>query len=88
MSHVSLPTDGYVRLSQLLGDRKAQPPVPPIIPISKTTLWAWCKDGRFPSPVRLGPRVVAWRVEDIRAFQAKQSAAVAANDPPPPGCGG
>lgn len=75
MGYSSLPETGYVRLHQLIGDRKASPPVPPIIPVSKSTLWAWCKAGRFPSPVRLGPRTVAWRVEDIRAFQAQASGA-------------
>ncbi len=26
------------------------------------------KDGRFPKPVKLGPRITAWRIEDIRAL--------------------
>jgi prophage regulatory protein len=24
------------------------------------------KSGRYPQPVKLGPRITAWRVEDIR----------------------
>jgi predicted DNA-binding transcriptional regulator AlpA len=24
------------------------------------------KSGRFPKPVKLGPRITAWRIEDIR----------------------
>jgi prophage regulatory protein len=31
----------------------------------------WVKDGRFPKPVKLGPRITAWRVEDIRELIAK-----------------
>lgn len=39
---------------------------PPIIPVSTSTWWEGVKDGRFPRPVKLGPRTTAWRVEDIR----------------------
>lgn len=37
------------------------------LPVSKSTVWAWVKSGRFPQPVRIG-RVTAWRVGDIRSF--------------------
>lgn len=56
-----LPTTGFVRLASILA------PVGPI-PVSKSTWWAGIKDGRFPKPVKLGPRITAWRVEDIRAL--------------------
>jgi predicted DNA-binding transcriptional regulator AlpA len=29
------------------------------------------KDGRFPKPVKLGPRITAWRVEDIKELIEK-----------------
>jgi prophage regulatory protein len=62
-----LPETGYLRLTQIIGNPKADPPIPPIIPVSKSTWWAGVKSGRFPKPVRtLGPRIAAWRVEDIR----------------------
>ena len=38
------------------------------IPVSKSTWWAGIKSGRYPKPVKLGPRITAWRVEDIRAL--------------------
>lgn len=63
-----LPETGFIRLSQIIGDRKADPPIPPLIPVSKSTWWAGVKTGRYPKPVKLGPRVTAWRVEDIRAL--------------------
>ena len=63
-----LPQTGYVRLSQIVGNSKAKPPIPAIIPVSKSTWWQGVKDGRFPKPVKLGPRTTAWRVEDIRAL--------------------
>lgn len=38
------------------------------IPVSRSTWWQGVKDGRFPQPVRLGPRVTAWRAADIDAL--------------------
>lgn len=62
----TLPETGYLRLRQIIGNPKADPPQPPIIPVSKSTWWDGVKAGRFPAPVKLGPRITAWRVEDIR----------------------
>lgn len=67
----TLPDTGYVRLSNILGNAKAKPPIPAIYPVSKSTWWAGVKAGRFPQPVKLGPRTTAWRVEDIRALIRK-----------------
>lgn len=62
----ALPQSGLLRERQLLGDRKANPPIPPIIPISKACWWEGVKSGRFPKPIKLGPKITCWRVEDIR----------------------
>ncbi|WP_417514814.1 helix-turn-helix transcriptional regulator [Minwuia sp.] len=62
----TLPETGYLRIRQIIGDPKSDPPVPPIVPVSKSTWWDGVKTGRFPAPVKLGPRITAWRVEDIR----------------------
>ncbi len=56
-----LPPTGFVRLPGILAPNGP-------IPISKSTWWAGIKDGRYPQPVKLGPRITAWRVEDIRAL--------------------
>lgn len=61
-----LPETGFLRLSQIIGNPNADPPVLPIIPIKKSCWWAGVKTGRFPRPVKLGRRVTVWRVEDIR----------------------
>lgn len=53
-----LPETGYVRLKTILA----------IFPMSASSWWAGVKDGRYPQPVKLGPRTTAWRVEDIRAL--------------------
>ncbi len=63
-----LPESGFLRLPQIIGNRRAVPPVPPIIPVCKSTWWNGVQSGRFPQPVKLGPRTTAWRVEDIRAL--------------------
>ena len=63
-----IPANGFLRLSQILGNPKATPPIPPIYPISRSSWWAGVKTGRYPKPVKLGPRTTAWRVEDILAL--------------------
>ena len=63
-----LPETGFLRLPQIIGDPKAEPPIPPIIPVKKSCWWDGVKSGRFPKPVKLGPRVTAWPVEAIRAL--------------------
>lgn len=63
-----LPETGFLRLPQIIGDAKAVPPIPALIPVKKSCWWAGVKSGRFPAAVKLGPRVTVWRVEDIRAL--------------------
>lgn len=58
-SNDQFPETGFLRLSGVIG------PEGPI-PVSKSTWWEGVKDGRYPKPVKLGPRITAWRVEDIR----------------------
>lgn len=60
-SDACLPQTGFLRLSSILA------PVGPI-PVGRSTWWAGVKEGRFPQPVKLGPRITAWRAEDIRAL--------------------
>ena len=71
---MALPETGFVRLIQITGNPKASPPTPAIIPVGRSTWWAGVRSGRYPAPVRLGPGVTAWRVEDIRALIAEAAA--------------
>ncbi len=48
-------TDRLIRLGDVLN----------LIPVSKSTWWEGVKTGKFPSPVKLGPRVTCWRLTDI-----------------------
>ena len=69
----TVPETGFLRLKQILGDKKADPPVPPIIPVSASTWWEGVKSGRFPQPIKLGPGTTVWRAEDIRDFISDQT---------------
>jgi prophage regulatory protein len=64
--HAGLPSMGFVRLKQILGDKKAHPPTPPIIPVSPASWWNGVKSGIYPSAVKISSNVTAWRVKDIR----------------------
>ena len=70
----TLPETGFVRLPNIIGNAKADPPIPAIIPVSRSTWLEGVKTGRYPQPVKLGPRITAWRVSDIRALIEEQSA--------------
>ncbi|RUR08562.1 helix-turn-helix transcriptional regulator [Legionella septentrionalis] len=61
-----LPQTGFLRLSQIIGKPNSSIPIIPLIPIGKSTWWEGVRSGRFPKPVKLGPRITAWRVEDIK----------------------
>ena len=61
MSHI-LPETGFLRLPQVLK----------VFPVSKSTWWAGVKERRYPQPVKLGPKMTAWRVEDIRELIASK----------------
>jgi len=51
-----LPQEGFVRLPQVLHSTG----------MGRTTFLNGVKSGRFPAPIKLGPRIRVWRVEDIR----------------------
>lgn len=55
--------ESFLRLPQILE----------LIPVCKSAWWQGCKDGRFPKPVKLGPRTTAWRASDIAALVAQLS---------------
>jgi prophage regulatory protein len=59
-----LPEEGYVRISQLLGCRRRG--IVPILPLSRSGLYAWIRDGRWPAPQRLGKKIVAWKSTVVR----------------------
>lgn len=60
MSAISptLPATGFLRLAQVLE----------FVPVSKTVWYEGVQSGRFPQPVKLGPRTSAYRAQDISAL--------------------
>jgi len=59
-----LPETGFVRLPDVLK----------VFPVSASHWWAGVKDGRYPQPVKLGPKITAWKVDDIRQLIQSQGA--------------
>ena len=59
-----LPEIGFLRLEQIIGNPKANKAG--VLPISRSAWYAGIKEGRFPKPVTMGPRLSLWRVSDIR----------------------
>ena len=56
MDKKAIPQTGFIRLPEILA----------VFPVSKSTWWAGVRSGRFPKSVKLGPRITAWRAEDIQ----------------------
>lgn len=52
-----LPGSAYVRLPVVLGLKGC----------SRVTLWRQVKEGLWPAPHKVGVRMVAWRVSEVRA---------------------
>lgn len=55
---ITIPETGFVRLAQVLT----------VIPLCKSSWWQGVKSGRFPKPIKLSARCVAWKAEDIHAL--------------------
>lgn len=63
-----IPEAGFLRIWQIIGNPKAEPPTPALLPIGRTSFLNGVKSGKYPKPVKLGERTTAWKVEDIRAL--------------------
>jgi prophage regulatory protein len=55
------PTTGLLRLNQII--RPGGP-----LPISRSAWWEGVRAGRYPPKIKLGPKISAWRAEDILAL--------------------
>jgi len=60
------------------GDRPARlirrAEVEKLTSLSRSTIYLWMSEDRFPKPVLLGARNVAWRLSDVLAWIAGRSA--------------
>jgi len=50
--------DSLLRLRQVLN----------LIPVAASTWWSGVRSGRFPKPLKLGPRTTCWRARDVLAL--------------------
>lgn len=53
--------ESFLRLPQVLA----------IIPISRSAWWQGGKDGKYPKPIKLGPRTSVWKSTEIHALVEK-----------------
>lgn len=53
-----MTTDQLLRLPEVLR----------LVPVSEATWYRGMADGRYPKPVKLGSRCVAWRASDVAAI--------------------
>jgi len=53
---------GFIRLRELTKR----------IPVSKSTIWLWTQQGKFPAPIKLSERVTAWSVASIEKWEAEK----------------
>lgn len=55
MKHDQDTTHRLVRLPEVLR----------LVPVSKSTWWEGIRNGTFPKPIKLGPKITCWRLADI-----------------------
>lgn len=66
-----IPTIGYLRAVQIIGDPHATPPIPAILPVSKTTFYALIRAGKFPKPIKLSRSIAVWPIDVIHKYLAE-----------------
>ena len=70
-----IPNDGLLSpaappaLERLIGRKE----VLILIGISNATLWRWIKAGRFPAPMKIGKKKVAWRSSVLATWIAQRT---------------
>lgn len=66
MSEIIPVEPRLLRLKHIIGDEKADPPITPIIPISKTAWWKGVAEGKYPQPIKLSEKVTVWRADEVQ----------------------
>ena len=59
----------FLRLKQIIGTPQDRGRVP----VSASTWWSGVRSGRFPQPIKLGPRTTVWRESDIEAMGVRDT---------------
>lgn len=64
-SFMHLRKFGYLRVPQVIK----------LLRVGESTLYRWVSNGKFPQPIKLGTKVIAWPVKDVTAWiEAKNNA--------------
>ncbi len=58
------PNSRFLRIAQIIA------PEGPI-PVGRSTWWAGVKSGRFPKPLKLGPKTTVWFSDDLDELIAR-----------------
>ena len=62
----SKQTPRLLRLKQIIGDPKSNPPIEPIIPISRASWYDGVRKGIYPKPIKFGGgRAAFWRADEV-----------------------
>lgn len=62
---VNFPPDAMVRVSDICRNRKTGHAG--ILPINRSTWYAWVKSGRVPAGRKLGPSTTVWPLKEVLA---------------------
>lgn len=54
----TIPETGFLRQTQILR----------LVPVSRSTLWRYVRNGFFPRPLKLSTGVTVWRAEEVRRW--------------------
>jgi len=57
----SPPPDRMLRVKQVLD----------LVPISRSAWWRGVKEGQYPKPYKIGPRVSVWSEKEIHSFMRR-----------------
>lgn len=57
----------FLRSSDLVGNSKQRG----LLGISRSTLWRWIQQSRFPVPLKLGT-ISVWRMSEVQAWMKEQ----------------
>ena len=72
--HTQLPPDVHA------GSLLRVPAVAHAAGVCKSAIWTWCRQGKFPKPIKFG-RITAWRAVDVAEWLADPAAWMASHAP-------
>jgi prophage regulatory protein len=65
------PAMGFVRLHEIIGDRKRG--IPALIPVCASTWWAGVRTGQYPPALKISRNVTVWRRSEVLALLQRLS---------------